>query len=93
MLAFLIPVEKYPTETGLKEKAYELMAAEELTVMEAKAWWNGVMAAALIEAFTGWSMEKYRKRKDQCRCGVRPKPIPSPAICQQGLCPQVFITV
>lgn len=79
MLAFLIPVGKYPTETGLKEKAYELMAAEELTVMEAKAWWNGVMAAALMEAFTGWSMEKYRKRKDQCRCGMRPKPIPSPA--------------
>lgn len=52
MLAFLIPVEKYPIETDLKEKAYELMAAEELTVMEAKAWRNSFMAAALMEAFT-----------------------------------------
>ena len=72
-------MEKYPIETDLKEKAYELMAAEELTVMEAKAWWNSFMAAALMEAFTRWSIEKYKKRKGRCRCGMRPKPIPSPA--------------
>lgn len=29
------------------------MAAGELTVVETKAWWNGVMAATLMEAFTG----------------------------------------
>lgn len=88
MLAFLIPVEKYPTETGLKEKAYEVMAAGELTVVETKAWWNGVMAATLMEAFTGWSIEKYRKRKDQCRCGMHPKPIPSPASVSQVYAPR-----
>lgn len=88
VLAFLIPVEKYPIETDLKEKAYELMAAEELTVMEAKVWRNSFMTAALMEAFTRWSIEKYKKRKGQCRCGMHPKPIPSPASVSEVYAPK-----
>lgn len=53
-------MEKYPTETGLKEKAYELMAAEELTIMEAKA--EQLLGSGSHGRFH-WSIEKYKKRK------------------------------